>query len=111
MSQFITSGITDYLVKLWKKEYPKQDRGFLHVSEWEEKRVLLSSLDCDKPQNLKKVQRYLNMLQEGTVQFPPLVCINGTVIDGQHRYWAYIQAGYESVIIYQNVPWDLPVVI
>lgn len=108
MSQITTNEITARLAALWKKEYPRQDRGFLYACEWEEKRVPLSTLECDKPRDLKKARRYLNMLQEGSVQFPPLVCVNATVIDGQHRFWAYTQAGYESVTIYQNVPWALP---
>ena len=107
MSQITKNGITDYLTALWKKEYPRQDRGFLYACEWEEKRVPLSSLSSDKPRSLQKARRYLELLRAGT-RFPPLVCVNGTVIDGQHRFWAYAQAGYEFVTIYQNVPWALP---
>ena len=108
MSQITTNEITDYLTALWKKEYPRQDRGFLYACEWEEKLVPLSELECDKPRSLKKAQRYLETLKEGTAVFPPLVCVNGTVIDGRHRFWAYAQAGYETVTVYQNVPWVLP---
>lgn len=107
MSQITTNEITGRLTALWKKEYPRQDRGFLYACEWEEKRVPLSSLQCDKPRSLPKARRYLDLLRAGT-QFPPLVCVNAAVIDGRHRYWAYTQAGYEFVTIYQNVPWVLP---
>ena len=36
------------------------------------------------------------------------LCINRMVIDGQHRFWAYRQLGYQTVRIYQNVPWVMP---
>lgn len=44
----------------------------------------------------------------GNTEFLPLVCINRMVIDGQHRFWAYRQLGYQTVRIYQNVPWVMP---
>lgn len=48
------------------------------------------------------------LLSSGKTEFPPLVCINRMVIDGQHRFWAYQQLGYREVKIYQNVPWVMP---
>ena len=44
----------------------------------------------------------------GHTEFPPLVCINRMVIDGQHRFWACQQLGYQTIKIYQNVPWAMP---
>lgn len=58
----------------------------------------------DRPCNIKKAKRYLFLLREGIVIFPPLVCINGQVIDGLHRFWAYREAGFEVVRTYQNIP-------
>lgn len=107
MVQFQTNAISDRLTALWKKEYPRQDRGFIYACEWEEKRVPLASLICDAPRDIKKAQHYLQLLQEDAATFPPLVCVNGMVIDGQHRFWAYTQAGYGAVTIYQNKPWTL----
>lgn len=107
MSQIKENAITDYLAALWKKEYPKQDGGFIRTCEWEELRVPLSGLQCDPPRDEVKARRYLKLVRERTM-FPPLVCVNGEVIDGQHRFWAYAQAGVETVTIYQNKPWVLP---
>ena len=47
-------------------------------------------------------------LLAGHTEFPPLVCINRMVIDGQHRFWACQQLGYQTIKIYQNVPWAMP---
>ena len=38
----------------------------------------------------------------------PLVCINGTVIEGQERCRILRAAGRETVRIYQNKPWVMP---
>lgn len=103
------NNITAHLHALWKKEYPEQDAGFINVCEWEEKTVPLSSLEIDPPKNhldLAKARKYKQQMEAGTV-FPPLVCINGFVIDGFHRHWAYAQTGRELVTIYQNIPWEV----
>ena len=100
--------ITRYLDDLWKREYPRQDRGFIHTCEWEELDVPISTLKCEKPRNMEKAQQYLEALRSGNADFPPLVCVNGMVIDGQHRFWAYQMAGYTTVKIYQNKPWVMP---
>lgn len=100
--------ITRYLDDLWKKEYPKQDRGFIHTCEWEELTVPLNTLESDPPRDKQKAEQYKQLLVAGQVDFPPLVCINRMVIDGQHRFWAYKQLGYQTVRIYQNVPWVMP---
>ena len=100
--------ITRYLDDLWKREYPRQDRGFIHTCEWEELDVPISTLKCEKPRNMEKAQQYLEALHSGNADFPPLVCVNGMVIDGQHRFWAYQMAGYTTVKIYQNKPWVMP---
>ena len=100
--------ITRYLDDLWRREYPGQDRGFIHTCEWEELTVPLEQLDCDEPEDLEKAEQYKQLLLSGQADFPPLVCVNGTVIDGQHRFWAYQELEYEAVRIYQNVPWALP---
>lgn len=100
--------ITRYLDDLWKTEYPKQDRGFIHTCEWEELTVPLDELDCDPPKDLKKAEQYRQLLLVGQAEFPPLVCLNHMVIDGQRRFWAYRQLGYQAVKIYQNVPWVMP---
>ena len=84
--------ITIYLEDLWKREYPKQDRGFIHTCEWEELTLPVNELTADPPKDMRKAKNYLRLLQEGTADFPPLVCVNRMVIDGQHRFWAYRQA-------------------
>lgn len=100
--------ITRYLDDLWRREYPDQDRGFIRACEWEELTIPLSELDSDLPQNMEKAEQYKQLLLSGQADFPPLVCVNRMVIDGQHRFWAYQQLGHQSVKIYQNVPWALP---
>lgn len=100
--------ITRHLDELWKKEYPRQDRGFIHTCEWEELTVPLYQLKCELPEDEEKVEQYKQMLLDGQVDFPPLVCVNRTVIDGRYRFYAYLDLGYEEVKIYQNVPWALP---
>ena len=100
--------ITRHLNELWKKEYPKQDRGFIHTCEWEELTVPLHQLKCELPEDEGKVERYKQLLLDGQMDFPPLVCVNRTVIDGRYRFYAYLDLGYEEVKIYQNVPWALP---
>ena len=57
---------------------------------------------------MKKAQYYLKLLWAGKVGFPPLVSVNGVVIDGLHRFWAYQQMGYQTVTVYQNKPWAMP---
>lgn len=100
--------ITRYLDDLWKKEYPRQDRGFIHTCEWEELTIPLEKLKCDLPEDQKKVEDFKRLLVNGQANFPPLVCVNRRVIDGQYRFYAYLELGYESVKIYQNVPWVMP---
>lgn len=100
--------ITIYLEDLWKREYPKQDRGFIHTCEWEELTLPVNELTADPPKDMRKAKNYLRLLQEGTADFPPLVCVNRMVIDGQHRFWAYRQAGFQQVKVYQNKPWAMP---
>ena len=100
--------ITIRLEELWKQEYPGQDRGFIHTCEWEELTVPMKELTADKPTDMNKAQHYLKLLQEGYTDFPPLVSVNGMVIDGLHRFWAYQQMGYQTVTIYQNTPWVMP---
>jgi len=96
------------LESLWKQEYPGQDRGFIHTCEWEELTVPMKELTAGKPTDMNKARHYLKLLQEGYSGFPPLVSVNGMVIDGLHRFWAYQQMGYQAVTIYQNKPWVMP---
>ena len=98
------------LESLWKQEYPEQDRGFIHTCEWEELTVPIDQLTAGKPADMKKAQYYLKLLWAGKVDFPPLVSVNGVVIDGLHRFWAYQQMGYQTVTVYQNKPWAMPAV-
>lgn len=100
--------ITIRLEELWKQEYPGQDRGFIHTCEWEELTVPMKELTAGKPTDMNKAWHYLKLLQEGYSGFPPLVSVNGMVIDGLHRFWAYQQMGYQAVTIYQNKPWVMP---
>ena len=93
--------ITMRLESLWKQEYPEQDRGFIHTCEWEELTVPIDQLTAGKPADMKKAQYYLKLLWAGKVDFPPLVSVNGVVIDGLHRFWAYQQMGYQTVTVYQ----------
>ena len=62
--------ITRYLDDLWKREYPRQDRGFIHTCEWEELDVPISTLKCEKPRNMEKAQQYLEALRSGNADFP-----------------------------------------
>ena len=100
--------ITIRLDELWKQEYPGQDRGFIHTCEWEELTVPMKELTAGKPTDMNKARHYLKLLQEGYSGFPPLVSVNGMVIDDLHRFWAYQQMGYQAVTIYQNKPWVMP---
>lgn len=100
--------ITIRLDELWKQEYPGQDLGFIHTCEWEELTVPMKELTAGKPTDMNKARHYLKLLQEGYSGFPPLVSVNGMVIDGLHRFWAYQQMGYQAVTIYQNKPWVMP---
>ena len=99
--------ITSYLDDLWKREYPGQDRGFIHTCEWEELTLPLETLTAAMPSDMEKAGAFLERLRSGTADFPPLVCVNRVVIDGLHRFWAYQQAGYTQVRVYQNKPWIL----
>lgn len=94
--------------ELMTRDYPKQDRGFIHTCEWEELTLPVNELTADPPKDMRKAKNYLRLLQEGTADFPPLVCVNRMVIDGQHRFWAYRQAGFQQVKVYQNKPWAMP---
>lgn len=107
LEHFAENDITRYLEKLWRREYPEQDQGFIRSCEWEYLTLPVDEIKCSAPRNLRKAKRYLALLQSGA-QFPPMVCVNKEVIDGQHRFWAYQQAGYRYVNIYQNKPWVLP---
>lgn len=101
--------ISDQLHELWKQEYPAQDAGFIDYCEWESAVVPLSELTIDYPNDhiqFQKARQYLEQIKAGA-EFPPVVCVNGFVIDGFHRCWAYKQAGIESVRVYSNVPWSL----
>ncbi len=100
--------ITRYLDDLWKKEYPRQDRGFIHACEWEELTVPLDKLKCDLPNDQEEVERIKQQLLSGQSDFPPLVCVNRTVIEGKHLFWAYWELEYQEIRIYQNVPWAMP---
>lgn len=100
--------ITKQLVNLWKREYPGQDRGFIYTCEWEELTVPIQTLSAEAPAVMEKAQHFLELLQSGTADFPPLVCVNHVVIDGAHRFWAYQKMGLRQVTIYQNKPWALP---
>ena len=99
--------INAHLDTLWRREYPGQDRGFIYTCEWEKLTLPIAEVESDAPRDMGKAQRYLTLLRQGT-QFPPLVCVNGMVIDGRHRFWACRQAGYPVVEVYQNRPWVLP---
>lgn len=104
-----SNDISAYLHDLWKKEYPKQESAFIDFCDWEEKTVPLSELCIDVPDDhieLPKARGYLEQIKNGAA-FPPLICVNGFVIDGFHRCWAYRQAGVENVKVYMNVPWNL----
>ena len=100
--------ITIRLEELWKRERPRQDRGFIRACEWEEVTISLDQLAADPPKDMKKARHYLELLQKGRVQFPPLVCVNHKVIDGAHRFWAYRQLGFRQAAVYQNKPWAMP---
>lgn len=80
----------------------------IHTCEWEELTLPVNELTADPPKDMRKAKNYLRLLQEGTADFPPLVCVNRMVIDGQHRFWAYRQAGFQQVKVYQNKPWAMP---
>lgn len=96
--------LKEALRMLWAKEYPNQPAALIESYQWERVRVPLLSIRCiGKPKSIKKARLYLDKLRQGIVVFPPLVCWNGEVIDGFHRYWAYEKAGFITVDIVRNV--------
>ena len=97
--------ITRYLDGLWEREHPGEDRGFLHVCQWEEAAVPLERLECGEPEDPDQTEVQARLLLADPA---PLVCVNRTVIHGQQRYWAYKKLGYQKVQVYQNVPWAMP---
>ncbi|MDR1131915.1 MAG: hypothetical protein LBL15_05810 [Oscillospiraceae bacterium] len=97
------NAITSYIQALWEKEYPKQDAGWIGSCEWEEAVRPLCELSIFGPEDLEKAKRYKVMMENGAA-FPPVIVVNGTVIDGLHRCHAYAEAGREHVRVYQNKP-------
>ena len=100
------NNITNYVQDLWKKEYPKQNAGWIGSCEWIETVRPLCELEFQYPKNLKKAKEYKIKMDNGVV-FPPVICINGVVIDGLHRCWAYSKVGREYVHVYENKPFEL----
>jgi hypothetical protein len=98
--------ITAYVQALWKKEYPKQSRGWIDSCEWIETVRPLRELRFQPPKNIAKAKLYKKRVDAGMI-FPPVICINDTVIDGLHRCWAYSRSDKEYVHIYQNKPFLL----
>lgn len=96
--------IKQTLLKLWEKEYPDQGLGLIRAYDWEEALVPIGLLSAGPPRDLKKAKRYLKLMQTKAVEFPPIVSLNGIVVDGLHRYWAMCRAGFIMVQIYHNVP-------
>ena len=97
--------IKDYLCKLWKQEYPAQ--GIIPAYyEWKRKNVPISHIVCGEHYHgisQEKVGKFVELIKSG-VELPPLVCLNGELIDGYHRYHAYKAVdNSDSVDIYVNV--------
>ena len=100
------NNITSYIQALWNKEYPKQDANWIGSCEWVETVKPLSELQFQEPKDIGKAKQYKAKIDAGVV-FPPVICVNGVVIDGLHRCWAYSQTGKEHVHVYQNKPFAL----
>ena len=101
------NGITEYVQSLWEKEYPKQSSVWIGSCEWEEAIVPLSELSFDKPRDPEKAREYRRRLEAGE-QFPPVIAVNGIVIDGLHRCRAYAESGTEFIRVYKNKPVAVP---
>lgn len=102
------SSITNTLHTLWRNEKPMQDADFINACEWEDALVPLSGLESDPPKDYldpTKINAFATAMQSG-VQFPPLVCVNGTVIDGHHRFEALRRLGAGHARVYRNIPWE-----
>jgi hypothetical protein len=100
------NAITSYIQELWQNEYPRRDAGWIRSCEWEETVRALSELTVSEPKDIRKAMRYKEMMENGAV-FPPVIAVNGTVIDGLHRCWACARLGEEYVRVYQNKPFVL----
>jgi hypothetical protein len=99
-----SDAIKSYLCGLWNYEYPKQ--GCLpSCYTWVRKTVTLSQIVCDKPHSKlsqKKVNSFIELINSD-ISLPPLVCLNGELLDGFHRYQAYKKCGRnDGVDIYIN---------
>jgi len=95
--------IKEYLCMLWEKEYSGQ--GCLpRCYSWRKKAVTLGQIKYGNPAKIvqKKIDEFAKLVQAG-VPLPPLVCLNGELIDGYHRYHAYMKCGRSELIeIYTN---------
>lgn len=87
--QYTNEQIKSYLADLWRKEYPQQVSfiDYILSFDWEVCKAEIQKLKCGKPHRKAKVEKYATLLSKG-IQLPPLVVINGEVIDGYHRYHA-----------------------
>ena len=63
--------ITIYLEDLWKREYPKQDRGFIHTCEWEELTLPVNELTADPPKDMRKAKTICGSCRKGQRTFHP----------------------------------------
>lgn len=99
--------ILNYILNLWKKEYPLQFRGRLKGYHWKEDTISISDIKVGTPRNKIKAQKYLKLIKEG-VDFPPVIVLargnshpyKFLLLDGFHRIWAYKQLGIENVHAY-----------
>lgn len=97
LPEFVTEDAFDWAVRA-ATEKKQRDCSAVEFISWDEGLCV----QC------MHIGPYLSLLRSGNVDFPPLVSVNGVVIDGLHRFWAYQQMGYQTVTVYQNKPWAMP---
>ena len=96
--------IKKYLCDLWKLEYPGQIC-LPSFYSWEIKKTSLCHIVYGKPASKiskQKINNFIQLINSG-VALQPLVCLNGELIDGYHRYNAYKKCNiFDDINIYLN---------
>ena len=101
-NDFDAEEIKNYLCELWRSEYPSQGCLPAYYS-WKLKRMPLLEIVYGNPAGIsrEKVNNFIQLIQSGAV-LQPLVCFNGELIDGYHRYHAYKKCGIVEADVYIN---------
>ena len=101
---FDSDRIKEHLCDIWKHEYPEQGCLPCYYS-WEKVCISLSDVKYGTPTKISqdKIKEFIAIIKSGK-QFPPLICFNGELIDGYHRYHAYKKLGItKNIEIYRNI--------